>query len=41
MFDASLFYLAIFTLSSALLVGVWEYASVSKSLEEARVKRRD
>jgi len=41
MFDASLFYLAIFTLSSALLVGRWEYASVSKSLEEARVKRRD
>ena len=41
MFDASLFYLAIFTLSSALAVGLWEYASVSKSLAEARVNIRD
>ena len=41
MFDASpIFYLAMFTLSSALLVGFWEYANVSKSLELARVKRR-
>jgi len=41
MLDASpIFYLAMFTLSSALLVGFWQYASVSKSLELARVKRR-
>ena len=41
MFDASpIFYLAMFTLSSALLVGFWQYVSVSKSLELARVKRR-
>jgi len=42
MFDASsIFYLAIFTLSSALAAGFWQYASVSKSLEKERAKRRD
>ncbi len=41
MFNASLFTLAIFTLSSVLAIGVWEYVAVSKSLAVARVKRRD
>lgn len=42
MFDASaVFYLAIFTLSSALIAGFWQYARVSKSLEKERAKRRN
>jgi hypothetical protein len=41
MLDASvIFYLAMFTLSSGLVFGVWQYARVTKSLESERSKNQ-